>query len=397
MTTCDVLVIGAGVVGASVAVELCDRGFDVVLVDRGPVGGASSALNAGGVRHQFFHEPNIRAAQATIALMQRFEEVFGVAIGLRQVGYLFLYSQEAQADRFRVALARQNACGVPSRLIGLDEVRALAPEVSLDGIRGGCFGPTDGYLDPVAVMAGLARGARDRGARILEETAVLGVEVSAGRAVSVRTAQGAIAPGLVVNAAGAWAPAVAALYGEALPITPRRSQIFVMERTPPLSRDMPHTFDADAMVYVRIDGDGIRAGSGLKPLVPDPPPRIEADWQEVDELRRRVVRRIPTLAKSRFTRGWAGLIEVTPDNNPILGWSGVPNVYTAAGFSGHGMCIAPGLAPSIAAEVVSAEPPMSLDFYRAARFSRPDALRHESLWLTDRLTDARAFSSEPPR
>ena len=165
MTICDVLVIGAGVVGTSIALELCERGFDVVLVDRGRVGGGSSALNAGGVRHQFFHEPNIRAAQATIALMQRFQETFGVDIGFRQVGYLFLYSQEAQAERFRVALARQNACGVPSRLIGLEDVHTLAPDVSLDGIRGGCFGPTDGYLDPVAVMEGFGRAARERGAR----------------------------------------------------------------------------------------------------------------------------------------------------------------------------------------------------------------------------------------
>jgi sarcosine oxidase subunit beta len=201
----------------------------------------------------------------------------------------------------------------------------------------------------------------------------------------------------VVNAAGAWAPGVAALCGETLPITPRRSQIFVMEQTPPLHRGMPHTFDADAMVYVRIDGHGIRAGSGVKPLVPDPPPALDADWREAEELRRRVARRVPALSGSTFTRGWAGLIEVTPDNNPILGWSSLGNVYTAAGFSGHGMCIAPGLAPSIAAEVVGADPAMPLEFYRPARLSRPESLMHESLWLTDRLTDIRDFTSEPAR
>src|SRR5262249_58116584 len=132
----------------------------------------------------------------------------------------------------------------------------------------------EGSRDPVGSRAGSAGAARDRGAETRGGTGVLGVKVSGGRAVPVRPPREAIAPALVVNAAGAWAPAVAALYGEALPITPRRSQIFVMERTPPLHRDMPHTFDADAMVYVRIDGDGMRAGSGLKPLVPDPPPQI---------------------------------------------------------------------------------------------------------------------------
>ena len=397
MITSDVLVIGAGVAGASVACELSALGARVVLVDRGRVGGASSALNAGGVRHQFFHEPNIRAARATIALMQRFGDAFGVDVGLRQVGYLFLYSQEAQAERFRVAAARQNACGVPSRLVGLDEVHALAPDVSLDGLRGGCFGPTDGYLDPVAVMDGLERTARGRGVRVVEGAAVVGVESAGQRLVAVRTTAGDFAPGRVVNAAGAWAPGVAALWGDALPITPRRSQIFVMERTPRLHREMPHTFDADAMVYVRIDGDGIRAGSGLKPPVPDPPPALEADWRETEELRRRVARRIPALSGSPFTRGWAGLIEVTPDNNPILGWSTLDNVYTAAGFSGHGMCIAPGLAPSVAAEIVGARPAMPLEFYRPARFAHSDALSHESLWLTDRLTDLSQWGTSSAR
>jgi sarcosine oxidase subunit beta len=142
------------------------------------------------------------------------------------------------------------------------------------------------------------------------------------------------------------------------------------------------------MVYVRIDGDGIRSGSGVKPLVPDPPPALDADWREVDELQRRVARRFPVLAHTRFTRGWAGLIEVTPDNNPILDWSGTAdNVYTAAGFSGHGMCIAPGLAASIAAAVLGQTPAMPLEFYRRGRFDRPDDLHRESLWLTDRMTD----------
>lgn len=379
---CDVLIVGAGVVGASIAYELRRRGVDVVVVDRGRVGAASSALNAGGVRHQFFHEPNIRAAQATIALMQRFRDLIGVAIDFRQVGYLFLYSSEAQEERFRSAVARQNACGVPSRLIGLDDIRALAPEVSLEGLRGGCFGPTDGYLDPRAVTEGLAKAARDRGARIVEGADVLAVEVSGGRATSVVTSRGRFVPGVVVNTAGAWAPGVAARYGDTLAITPRRSQIFVMEHTPPLGRDMPLTFDCDTMVYVRVDGDGIRSGSALKPIIPDPPPTLEADWREAEELQRRVARRIPSLTSSRFTRAWAGLIEVTPDNNPILGWSRVENVYTAAGFSGHGMCIAPGLAPSIAADIVREAPELPLDFYRPARLDRPEALQHESLWLT---------------
>jgi sarcosine oxidase subunit beta len=397
MTTCDVLVIGAGVVGVTVAAELTARGADVVLVDRGRVGRASSALNAGGVRHQFFHEPNIRAAQISIALMQRFKETFGVDIQFRQAGYLFLYSQEAQAERFRTAIARQNACGVPSRLIGLDEVRALVPEVSLDGIAGGCFNPTDGYMDPVAVMDGLERAARESGVRIVEDAAVHAIEVAGQHAACVRTSAGDFSPGRVVNAAGAWAPGIAALYGETLPITPRRSQIFVMERTAPLRREMPHTFDVDAMVYIRIDGDGIRAGSGVKPIVEDPPAALEADWRESEELRRRVVHRMPVLASSTFTRGWAGLIEITPDNNPILGWSGIDNVYTAAGFSGHGMCIAPGLAPSIAADVLGTDPPMALDFYRPARFDKPDALHHESLWLTERLSDLDQWTAAPAR
>jgi sarcosine oxidase subunit beta len=383
---CDVLIIGAGVVGTAIAYDLRSRGVDVVLVDRGRVGGASSALNAGGVRHQFFHEPNIRAAKATIELMRRFRDEFGVDSGFRQLGYLFLYTKPRYAERFQLAVDRQSALGVPTRMVSVDDIGDIAPDVNRDGLLGGCFGAADGFMDPRAVMAGFEAGARRRGVRIVDDCEVVGIETAGDRVAAVVTSKGRFAPRIVVNAAGAWGPKVAALYGQTLPITPRRSQVFVMESTPRVSRTLPHTFDCDASVYIRVDGEGIRAGAGYKPLVPGPPPSIEAEWTEAEELTNRIAYRVPGLAGEKFGRAWAGLIEVTPDENPLIGWS-LENLYTAAGFSGHGMCIGPGLAPAIAADIVGAAPYIPLDMYRLDRFRPGVPLNRESLWLMERVTD----------
>ena len=132
-TPSDVLVIGGGIAGMLIARELRGLGASVTLLERGRLGEASSALNAGGVRQQFFQEENIRAAMATVAFLTAFRAEHGIDIGFRQPGYLYLYSTGAQRDRLQEGLTAQNAAGVPSRLVTLDEVSELAPAVSTGG------------------------------------------------------------------------------------------------------------------------------------------------------------------------------------------------------------------------------------------------------------------------
>jgi sarcosine oxidase subunit beta len=377
--TCDVLVVGAGIAGTTMALELALAGADVVLAERGAVCSGSSALNAGGLRHQFTQPASIRAARDTIARMATFEEEFGVNPSFRQAGYLFLHAGGRQGEVLRRAVAAQNAQGVATRMIPNQEVGELVPGIQTDDLEGAAYGPDDGYMDPSSMVAGYALGARRAGVRILQDNPVSAIATSAGKATGAGLEGRSLAFDVLVNAAGAWAPAVARLYGGELPIKARRNQIFVLDQTPAPGRHLALTIDLTLGFYFHSEGSGLVAGNGEAPEVSDAPARLACDWDELPVLVERITRRLPGLESAGVSHGWAGLIETTPDDNPIVGWTHLDNVYTAAGFSGHGMSLAPGLAPHVAAEIRGGTPRLPLDIYRLERFERGD-VEPEGVW-----------------
>lgn len=372
--TCDVLIIGAGIAGSAVALELAHAGVDVVVAERGAVCSGSSALNAGGVRHQFSQEPNIRAAIATVKRIATFAEEFGVDVGFQQAGYLFLFATEEQERIFSQAVALQNQLGVRTRFVSHAEMQELVPGMNTTDVRAGAFGPDDGYLDPHSVVSGFASAARRAGAVILEEHPVVGIRVHGDRVAEVETPTARIVPDRVLNAAGVWSPLVARLYGHDLPITPRRSSLYVARpRETPEGRFLPLTIDYEQRIYFHTEARSSAAvvfGVGGADLVSGPPPlEVSCNWSRLPDAVTRLAHRFPALETAEVTHGWAGLVEGTPDDNPIVGWTHLANVYTMAGFSGHGMCIAPGLAPLAAAELRGEKPDFALDIYRLERFA----------------------------
>lgn len=385
MKTTDVLVIGGGVVGMTIALQLRQAGRDVALIDRARLGSGSTSRNAGGVRHQFYQDANIKAAMATVGFLRELQDDQGFDIGMRQVGYLLMYATEGQGARLAQGVEQQNALGVRTRMVTVDEIAELAPDVRTDGLLGGCFGPDDGYFDPPKLAEALRTLVERSGARLVENTAVTALNVVGDRLTQVQTSDGTLSADVIVNAAGAWGGPLAELHGGSLPIVPRRSQVFVMENAPALHPDLPHTFDTEARFYARRHDTEIWSGAAFKPFLDEPPVTqgLEADWTEAALLAERVGRRIPALAGRAFTRAWAGAIEVTADDNPIIGWHGPQNMYVAAGFSGHGMCVGPGLAASIAAEINGKAPEIPLDGFRVERFGHTLA-GGEGLWLQER-------------
>jgi glycine/D-amino acid oxidase-like deaminating enzyme len=379
VTTCDVLVIGAGIAGCTVACELAGAGARVVVVERGAVCSGSSALNAGGIRQQFSQETSVRAGMETVRRLATFEEDFGIDPVFRQAGYLFLHDGGDSGRTLEQAVRVQNACGVQTRLIGPDEVARLVPGINVTDIAGGAHNPTDGYVDPNSMVAGFAAGARARGAVILQESRVTAIETRGNRVTGVTTASGEIASDVVLNAAGAWAPGVAALYGGSLPITARRNDIFVLDRSPARGRFLPLTIDLITGLYMHSEGDGLVAGPAESFAVANPPDNVAVGWEVLPLVVERLVHRLPMLESAQVTHGWAGFIEATPDDNPVVGWTHLDNVYTMAGFSGHGMGLAPGLAPHVARELRGEVAELSLDIYRLERFERGD-VAPESIW-----------------
>jgi sarcosine oxidase subunit beta len=215
---------------------------------------------------------------------------------------------------------------------------------------------------------------------ILQDSPITAIEKHGTRVTGVTTATEPFAPDVLVNAAGAWAPAVAAMYGDSLPITARRNDIFVIDRSPAPDTFLPLTIDLVTGQYFHSEGDGLIAGLAESFTVADPPPRaVAVEWDVLPTLVERLVHRLAGLESAGVSHGWAGLIETTPDDNPIVGWTHLENLYTMAGFSGHGMCLAPGLAPQAALEIRGRKPSLPLDIYRLERFER-GGVEPEGVW-----------------
>jgi sarcosine oxidase subunit beta len=375
----DVLVIGAGIAGTTLALELADAGLSVVVLERRYVGGGSSSLNAGGVRQQFALDINVRVAVETRRRIDEFAQRYGEPISSRQVGYLFTYAGDEDGGLLRNAMEVQRRWDVPTRPVTPDEIAELVPGIELDGVRGGVFCPTDGYVDPRATVTAFGRAARRAGARIIDAE-VTGVETANGRVEAVTAEDRRFSADVYVNAAGAWAPTIARMYGGDLPITPMRSEIVVLDHALVGGRLTPMVLDYPLGLAFHSEGRGLLISAGTTAVRPDAPREVSPEPDRFAEVQGRIVRRLPEVTGYGMAHAWAGLIEVTPDNNPIVDRTHLDNLFTVAGFSGHGMCLAPGVARHAAALIRGETPGLPIEAYRLSRFDQGTALPVETLW-----------------
>jgi sarcosine oxidase subunit beta len=229
--TASAVIIGGGVIGVAIACELAEVGVtDVVLLDKGPLGGGSTSKAAGGVRAQFSDRVNIELAARSLETFAGFKERFGQDIDLHTPGYLFLLDAAADVADFEASVRLQNSLGVPSRIITAREAQAMCPLASMDGVLAAAYSPTDGHCSPESVVLGYASAARRGGARLYPGRAAVGIDLDGTRITGVRTAgDGRIATGTVICAAGAWSREVGQWAGVDLPVAPLRRQILVSE------------------------------------------------------------------------------------------------------------------------------------------------------------------------
>jgi sarcosine oxidase subunit beta len=347
MPTADVAVIGAGVTGLSIAFHLARRGLRVVVLESHRIAGGATGKSAGGIRLQFSDEVNIRLALHSVAVYERFEEEFGTPCDFRQHGYLMLATTPDEEAAFGRNIARQRALGVPVRALTGDHAAAMVPGLRTDDVRLAAFGERDGYADPYSVAMGFASAGRRIGVEIVEDTPVEAIDVVQGRVAGVRSPRDSWACPIVVDAAGPWAAEVARLAGVHLPITPYRRQVFVTGPFLPLPAPLPMVIDFRTHFYFRREGAGILFGM----TDPDEPPGFytQVEWSFLARVVEQALHRVPVLATAGVMRGWAGLYDTTPDNDPILGT--VPELagfVVAAGFSGHGFMLAPAVGACIA-------------------------------------------------
>ena len=379
MERAEVVIVGGGVIGASIAHHLATKGVtDVVVLERDTLGSGSTSRNAGGIRLQFSTEINVRLSQLSIEKIERFADEIGVDPDLHQVGYLFLITTDDDAAVFERSLELWRRLGVPAERVDRDGVRALFPEVRVDDVRFGTFCAKDGYCDPTSLLHGYVARARDRGVRFVEGEPVIAITHENGRVTGVRTASREIATATVVDAAGPWAAKVAALAGVELPITPLRRQIFVTEVVPGLEHDFPLTVEMATGFYCHRESGGVLMGMAD----PNDGPGYDdsLNWDFLPALVERALDRIPLLERANVKTGWAGLYEDTPDKHPILGAvDGLEGFLCAAGFSGHGLMHAPIAGQLLAELIVDGRPSLDITPLALSRYARGDLIREHNV------------------
>ena len=359
---------GGGCMGASVAYHLTRRGItDIVLVEREKMlGTGSTGRNAGGVRHQFSNAENIRLSIESIHAIERFGDEVGHPVDFHQDGYLFLFSSAPSVDVFRRNVSLQRSLGVDVDWLDASQAARLAPGLDTTGVLAATFCARDGIADPNGVTMGFAKAAQAAGAAIERDTDVTGIRVASGRVRGVDTTRGSIDAPMVVNAAGPYARAVGRLAGVDVPVDPYRRHIFIAADVPTPPNHLM-VIDFETTFYYHREGAGILFGMGDK----DERPTFDmtVQWDFLPQVIDVAVGRLPALANASVSHAWAGLYEMTPDHNPIVG--PVPEVnglFTIAGFSGHGFQHSPAAGRILADVIAGRDPQFDLTPFALERF-----------------------------
>ncbi|HEX5084993.1 MAG TPA: FAD-binding oxidoreductase [Blastocatellia bacterium] len=343
--TADVVIIGGGIVGSSVAYNLAESGCaNVLIIEREEKQGlGSTGKSMGGVRAQFATPVNIQMSLYSIDLFTRFEEITRQTADYRAHGYLFCATTEAHLKYLRENQEKQRAAGLKNaEMVSREDIVRMVPQMIADDIIGGAYCPTDGFVDPHGVMTGFAKRARELGARTWLNTAVTGINVESGAVTGVKTTTGDVSTRNVVNAAGPWAAEIARMAGVELPVAPLRRQIVKTQRCDFLPAKFPMVIDMSTGFHFRREGEAILMAwpddeetYGFKTA-------FTHDFME--KVLTRAVDRVPEFADLAVNpkQCWAGMYEVSPDHHAIIGPApGVKGLFFANGFSGHGVMHSP--------------------------------------------------------
>lgn len=364
----ECVIVGGGVVGCSLAYHLAAAGMRPLLLDRGDFGAGSTARCAGGVRQQFTTEVNVRVGMLSRRLLERFDDEIGATADLREIGYLFVATDPGQLAQFERNVVMQRAAGLEDvRMVGRDEIAELVPDLRITDVLGGTYCPSDGLAGPNEVTSGYVAAARRLGATVLEGVGVEAVHRDGDHVTGVTAGGIRIAAPMVVDCAGPHAAEVGRMAGVEVPVRPYRRHIFITE-TFALRRSPPFTVDMRTSFYFHPEGDGLLLGMGD----PGEPSSFDTsvDWSFLEHLVEHATARLPALEGAAIRTGWAGLYEVSPDHQAIVGESEVRGLWLCCGFSGHGFMQAPAVGRLLAQQITGATTDIDLAPFSPDRFAR---------------------------
>jgi sarcosine oxidase subunit beta len=347
----DVVVIGAGIMGLSVAYHLAaDHGLKrVTVLDSGYLCGGASGRNGGGVRAQWSSEINIRLMRESLGLFQRFAERHQINTWFRAGGYLFLARTDAAASELAKNVELQNRCGVESELLDPKGISEIVPELSSEGVLAASYNARDAVVFPWPFVWGYAESARALGVTVRPFTRVVDIETRGRSILSVVTERGSIKTSVVVNACGAQSPDIARMLGIELPTHPHRHEICSTEPLKPWLKPLVADL-SDGLYFSQSIRGEIVGGIGNERVPSGPDQRSSARFLAL--YARSLSRACPRLGAVKVLRQWAGLYDISPDSNPIIGpVDKVDGFFLLSGFMGHGFMMAPVVGQRVAARI----------------------------------------------
>ncbi len=386
MQTADVVIIGGGIVGASIAWHLTEGGCrNVLIVEREThQGKGSTGKSMGGVRAQFATAPNIQMSLYSIPFYAAFEERLGHPSGYRDQGYLFVATKPAHLEYLQTNQALQKKLGLKqARMVARDEIVEMVPQLRSDDILGGSFCPTDGFVDPYSVMVGFTTRACEQGAVLWRSTEVTAIQHNGAGITGVETTRGPVSTRTVVNAAGAWAAEVATLAGIQLPVEPMRRMLIPTEPFDGVSHEVPMVVDMTNGFHFRPESLGFL----LAWNDPEETTGYKTDFDPgfIEKVLVRAADRVPCFENLAVNpkRAWAGLYEMSPDHHAIIGPTPeLKGCFCANGFSGHGVMHSPATGRMLADLILHGETTVvdHVEVLSPARFARGELL-HETAIL----------------
>ena len=375
----DIVIIGGGIQGCSIAYNLAKKGAkDIVILEKNTCANGSSGRCGAGIRQQFGTKMNCILARESMKTFETLTEELDYDIELNQAGYLMLAYTEKEMSQFKKNVELEQSLGIDAKVVTPQEAGEIVPYLNQEGILGGTFCPTDGNVNPLFTTFAYAEAAQRLGVRYYPFTEATEIEIEKGRILSVTTDKGKIITATVVNAAGGYSGPVGKMAGVDIPVYSQRHQILITEHVDSLWKPMLMSF-SENFYFQQLPDGGILGGYG------DPKNEviggnIDSTWQFARTMAKKMVKLVPVLKDVRMVRQWAGLYNMSPDAQPILGeHPKLKGFYLSVGFSGHGFMLAPVTGKLIAELILDGETYIPIDRLDLGRFERGELIYEPSV------------------
>lgn len=376
----SIVIIGGGISGAAIAYNLAKKGVkDIIVVEKRFLSSGATGSCGAGIRQQWGTEMNCKIAKMSCEFFETANDVleYDGDIDFKQGGYLLLATTEKESEQFKKNIKLQNSLGIESKALTLEEAKEIVPILNTEGYVSAAYHKKDGHLNPFHTTLAFAKAAERLGVTFLKYTEVTDIDMIAGKIIGVHTTKGYIKTSKVVNAAGGQAQDIANMVGLDLPVYSERHQILVTEPVDPVLSTMVMSFTGNFYCQ-QVPHGSILMGRGDANEPRDG--NINSSWHFLDEMAKTITQLLPPLKKAMVIRQWAGLYNITPDRQPILGGvNGIDGFYLAVGFSGHGFMFGPATGLLLSEIILGQTPTIDISSLSLERFDKGELIFEPSV------------------